>query len=273
MGPVLDPPARDGHTRRLDRSRELELFRRIERGDLEARRKLVEANLGLVASIASAYRRSGVEVEDLIQEGVLGLTHAIGKFDPSRGCRFSTYASWWVRQSIQRAILDQGRMIRLPASAADKLRRIKQADRQLTGALGRVPAEDELARAAGLTPPDVSKLRLAAEPPTSLDAAPDAGGRQRAPVTEAVDRGAERADSWELMLDTLNGALADLPDPRQRQVLELHYGLAGDDPRTLKEIGDKLGLTAARISQLESAALAALRSVPGADQWHDALAA
>jgi RNA polymerase sigma factor (sigma-70 family) len=203
----------------------------------------------------------------------LGLIHALGKFDSSRGCRFSTYASWWIRQAVQRAILDQGRTIRLPASAADKLRRIDQAERQLTGTLGRVPDDRELARGAGLSASDVSDLRLAAEPTSSLDASSGTGRGQRAVVTEGVDRGAERTDSWELTLRTLDSALADLPDPRHRQVLKLHYGLGDEEPRTLKQIGDRLGLTAARISQLESAALAALRSVPAADHWHETLAA
>jgi RNA polymerase primary sigma factor len=273
MALTLDSLIRDGRASRLDRSREVELVRRVKEGDLEARRQIVEANLGLVASIARGYRGHGVDVQDLIQEGILGLIHALGKFDSSRGCRFSTYASWWIRQAVQRAILDQGRTIRLPASAADKLRRIDQAERQLASTLGRVPDDRELARGAGLSASDVSDLRLAAEPTSSLDASSGTGRGQRAVVTEGVDRGAERTDSWELTLRTLDSALADLPDPRHRQVLKLHYGLGDEEPRTLKQIGDRLGLTAARISQLESAALAALRSVPAADHWHETLAA
>src|SRR4051794_19375065 len=169
MARTLASSIRDGRASRLDRSRELELVSRIQDGDLEAKRQIVEAHLGLVASIARAYQGHGVELQDLIQEGILGLIHALGKFDPSRGCRFSTYASWWVRQAVQRAILDQGRTIRLPASAAGKLRRIDQAERQLTSTLGRAPNVRELARRAGLSPSDVSELRLAAEPMSLLD--------------------------------------------------------------------------------------------------------
>jgi RNA polymerase primary sigma factor len=262
--------------RPLTRSREAELAKRARRGDLWATRRLIEANLNLVRSVARGYRGHGVDFDDLLQEGTLGLIRALKRFDHAKGFRFATYASWWVRQGIQRAILDQGRTIRIPASAADKLRRIDQAERRLTGTWGRTPHSEELARASGLSAADVAELRLAAQVPSSLDAATenrdfrDAFGE--APIAEGVDRDTERGDNWELMVRTLKGALAGLPDPRQRTVLELHYGLGGEQPKTLREIGDVLGLTAARISQLESNAIAALRSAPAAEVWHDALA-
>jgi RNA polymerase primary sigma factor len=257
----------------LTRSEEAELATRAARGDLGAGRRIVEAHLSLVTAIARGYRGHGVDFEDLLQEGTLGLIRALERFDLGKGFRFATYASWWVRQGIQRAILDQGRTIRIPASAADKLRRIDQTERHLTGTLGRAPHSSELAPAAGLSPGDVAQLRLAAQEPSSLDAATRGGTFRGEPVAAGVDQDTERSDSWERMVRTLQGALAGLPDPRQRRVLELHYGLGGEQPKTLREIGGVLGLTAARISQLESNALAALRSEPAAEAWHDALAA
>ncbi len=259
--------------RPLTRSEEAELVRRAAGGDLWATRRIVEAHLHLVRAIAGTYRGRGVDFEDLLQEGTLGLIRALERFDGGKGCRFAAYARWWVRQGIQRAILDQGRTIRLPASAADKLRRIALAERRLTGALGRPPRSEEVARAAQLNCAEVAELRLAAQTPSSLDATTGDGAFHGEPVAEAVDQHAERSVNWEQMVATLKGALAGLPDERQRMVLELHYGLGGEQPKTLRQIGDVLGLTAARISQLESNALAALRSVPFAETWHDAIAA
>jgi RNA polymerase primary sigma factor len=267
-----DRPERSSSRRRLASFEEVELAKRVARGDLEARRRIIEANLGLVEWIARTYLGRGVELEDLVQEGTLGLIRALGKFDSRKGARFSTYARWWVRQSIERAVADHGRTIRLPASAANKLRRMDQAERRLTGSLGRTPQSDEVSRAAGLDPADAAELRLAAEAPWSLDAG---GGRGAAdePAVEGACYAAERALYRESMVHTLQRALGELPDPRQRRVLKLHYGLGGEAPRTLGEIGQTLGLTAARISQLERSALAALRSVPAAETWQDALGA
>jgi RNA polymerase sigma factor (sigma-70 family) len=257
----------------LLRSEEAELAQRAARGDLRAGRRIVEAHLGLVTAIARGYRGRGVDFEDLLQEGTLGLIRALAKFDAGKGFRFATYASWWVRQGVQRAIMDQGRTIRIPASAADKLRRINRAERRLCGTLGRRPHSEELARAAGLSAEDVAELRLAAQEPSSLDAATQGGTLRGEPFAEGVDQDADRRVNWELMVHTLESAVARLPDPRQKTVLELHYGLGDEQPKTLREIGDVLGLTAARISQLESNALAALRSAPAAEAWRDALAA
>jgi RNA polymerase primary sigma factor len=267
-------PIRQYRSRRpLTRSEEAELARQADHGDLRAQQRIIEANLSLVSAVARGYAGHGVDFEDLLQEGILGLIRALKRFDQGKGFRFATYASWWVRQGIQRAILDQGRTIRIPASAADKLRRIEQAERHLTSTLGRSPYSSELARAAGLTAADVAELRLAAQAPSSLDAVMHKGAIRGEPIEDGIHQDTERSDSWELMVRTLRGALAGLPDSRQRTVLELHYGLGGEEPKSLREIGDVLGLTAARISQLESNALAALRSVPAAEAWHDTLAA
>jgi RNA polymerase primary sigma factor len=254
--------------RALTRSEEAGLAARAGRGDLNATRRMIEAHRHLVTAVARGFRGHGVDFDDLLQEGTLGLIRALERFDCGKGFRFATYASWWVRQGMQRAILDQGRTIRIPASAADKLHRIDQAERRLTTALGRPPHTEELARAAGIAGAEIAELRLAAQTPSSLDAA-----MQGEPAADGVEQDADRRVDWELMVGIVKGALASLPDPRQRTVLELHYGLGGEQPKTLREIGDVFGLTAARISQLESNALAALRSVPSADAWHDAIAA
>jgi RNA polymerase primary sigma factor len=265
----MSPARISQHCDRLPtRSEEADLAVRAGRGDLGAMRRMIEAHRHLVTSIARPYRGRGVDFEDLLQEGTLGLVRALERFDCSKGFRFATYASWWVRQGIQRAILDQGRTIRIPASAADKLRRIDEAERRLTVTLGRPPHTEELARAAGISGAEIAELRRAAQTPSSLDAA-----TRGEPIADSVEQDTDRSVGWELMVRTLKGALAGLPDPRQRTVLELHYGLGGEQPRTLREIGDVFGLTAARISQLESDALAALRSAPSADAWHDAIAA
>ena len=224
----------------------------------------------LVVALARRFRGRGVEQQDLVQEGTLGLIRALSKFDYARGCRFATYASWWVRQAMQRAIQDQGRTIRLPASAAQKLQRIRQAERRNAGR--NRPDSEEVARRAGLSPDNVSALRIAAERPASLEATWNGSVADRAGAAEPPDGRAERAVTRELTHRTLSHALAELPDRRMRRVLELHYGLGGD-PISLKEIGELMGLTAARVCQLEKVALAALRSVPAADAWHDLIAA
>jgi RNA polymerase primary sigma factor len=253
----------------LTRGQERALARRVASGDLMAKRRLIEANLGLVKLIARGYRGRGVEYEDLVQEGTLGLIRAIRGFDHSKGFRFSTYASWWIRQAIRRAVLDQGRTIRLPASAVEKLRTVEEAELRLRDSLGRAPHDDELAGSAGVSPGRVTALRRAAEPTCSLDA-------KLAEVALRADSGARDAEQdaeRELTRRSLERALDELPDPRQRRVLELHFGLEGDTPKTLKEIGLLMGLTAPRISQLEHVALAALRSMPAAAEWRDGLVA
>jgi RNA polymerase primary sigma factor len=257
----------------LGRNDEVALAKRIAGGNLESKRQLIEASLGLVRFIARRYRGRGLDYEDLVQEGTFGLIRAIDGFDPGRGYRFSTYASWWIRQAIQCAVRDRGRAIRLPAPAAEKLRTIEQAERRLTGSLGRAPRGDELAASAGMSPKNVAALRAVAERPSSLEAGRQGTGAEAERGGGDVDQDLERALSRDLTLRTLKDALATLPDLRQRQVLELHYGLGGREPKTLKQIGAQLGLTAPRISQLEHSALAALRSTPAAAEWREAAAA
>jgi RNA polymerase primary sigma factor len=269
--PRLEAPDMGG-TESLGRRQESVLTRRVEAGDLEARRRLVEANLGVVRSIARGFRGRGLELDDLVQEGTLGLIRATRSFDRRRGFRFATYASWWIRQAIQRAVVDQGRAIRLPASATRKLWTLEQAANLLRSSLRRDPRDDELAASTGMTTESVAVLRKAAACPFSLDTWKDAGTSGVAAGLAGADLDAEEALGQGAIRRSLDRALHNLPDARQRLVLELHYGLGGKAPQTLKQIGLRMGLTAPRVSQLEHAALAALRSMPEADVWQDALA-
>ena len=252
----------------LSRREEARLAQRTATGDLDAKRRLVEANLGLVIAIVRRYRGRGVEQQDLVQEGTLGLIRAIGKFDRRRGVRLSTYASWWIRQAVERAILEQGRTIRLPASAAEQLRWVDKARRELAARFGHFPNDDELAGRTGIKRERLAELRAAEVTPASLDDVEQHGAE-----IPAEDANPDQAIGMEPLLRTLRDALAELPDPRQRRVLELHYGLGAGRAKTLKEIGELLGLTPARICQLEKRALEALRSAPAADDWHAVLAA
>jgi RNA polymerase primary sigma factor len=256
--------------RLLSKEEESSLAMRAQAGDDQARKRMIEANLGLVISIARQQRRPGLELRDLTHEGVVGLIHAIEKFDPEREVRFATYASWWIRQAIQQAILSSGRTIRLPASAVDKLRSIARAEQRLTASLGRAPRMSELAAETGLTPENIVELRFASEQPAPLDAVV-AGDRAtlKEQVAARVEQDPEKAVDLDQMRLTLGVALAGLPDLRQRQILELHYGLGNQPPRTFNEIGQTLHLTAARVCQLERSALASLRSLPIAESWHE----
>ena len=163
----------------LSRYEEARLAQRAVRGDLEAKGRLVEDNLGVVIAIVRRHRGRGVEHQDLVQEGTLGLIRAIGKFDPSKGVRLSTYASWWIRQAVERAILEQGRTIRLPASAAEQLRRVDEARRELAARLGHSPNDDELAGSTGIKRERLAELRLAEVRPASLEAARSTARRSR----------------------------------------------------------------------------------------------
>jgi RNA polymerase primary sigma factor len=254
----------------LTREDEIKLARRIVRGDLVAKQRLVEANLHLVRRIAGRQPASAIEHDDLLQEGVLGLIRAAGKFDHTKGCRFATYATWWVSQAIQRALREQSRIVRLPASATDKLRGIRAAERRLAAARGHAPDSAALSSATGLTRAELALLRAVDQPPRSLDATFEGAPLRGEPAAEDVER-AERAMDDVAVRQTLGHAIADLPDPRQRRVLELHYGLGGRRPKTLKQIAAGLALTPARISQLEKSALEALRSGPAAPTWRDAI--
>lgn len=227
----------------------------------EARRRFVEANQRLVMKVAQRYRGSGLDFEDLIQEGNLGLIRAVERFDPERGLRFSTYAVWWIRQAIQRAIEERGRLIRLPGPAAEEATRLWRVADQLAVDLERVPDLAEAARASGLDTSRALELAQVTLRPVSLEAAVDGDGEVTlgdvlAGTFENPEGEVERAAVAEM----IEHGLTRLPE-RARQVLELRYGLTDGEPRTLTETGVALGISRERARHLEASALRSLRRI------------
>jgi len=248
----------------LTAAEERELARRKDAGDEAAKRRLIESNLRLVMSITRNYTKSSVPLLDLIQEGNLGLIRAVEKFDWKMGYKLSTYATWWIRQSVTRALADQGRTIRLPVHVADQVRRIMRARRVLAQKLNREPSDDEIAAEAGFTPERVRELIDLMDDPVSLDTPVGDGESIYGDLIE--DTKTERpedATADRLRHAELAKAMAHL-NPRMRHVLARRFGLDGKKPQTLEEVGQGLGITRERVRQLESRALRELRSVaPG----------
>jgi RNA polymerase primary sigma factor len=248
-GPLLTP------------AEERELARRKDEGDEEAKKKLIESNLRLVMSITRNYTKAGVPLLDLIQEGNLGLIRAVEKFDYKLGYKLSTYATWWIRQAVTRALADQGRTIRLPVHVADQVRRLMRARRQLAQKLNREPTETELAKESGFPEKRVQELLDLVEDPVSLETPVGDGESMYADLIEDVN--SERPDestSQKLRRTELAEAMLRL-NPRMRRVLSLRFGLDGAPPQTLEEVGAGLGITRERVRQLESRALRELRAV------------
>jgi RNA polymerase primary sigma factor len=252
----------------LTREEERELARRKDEGDEEAKRRLIESNLRLVMAITRNYTKANVPLLDLIQEGNLGLIRAVEKFDYRLGYKLSTYATWWIRQAITRALADQGRTIRLPVHVADQVRRLLRARRQLAQKLNREPSLAELARETQQSEERVRELLELVENPVSLETPVGDGESLYGDLIEDVhslaphEQSAQQARARELA-----GALEQL-NPRMRRVLSLRFGLDGEPPQTLEEVGTQLGITRERVRQLETRALRELRqAAPGLEHY------
>src|SRR4051794_18240771 len=250
----------------LTAQEEVELSQRIEQGDAEAKERMINSNLRLVVSLAKKYQGNDLPLLDLIQEGILGLIRAAEKFDWRRGYKFSTYATFWIRQAIQRGIANKARTIRIPVHIGQRERKVARVERELHSKLGRAPTDEEIAAEAEVTVQDIEEMRDAARAVTSLDRPiGEEGDSAFGDLMASDEPEPEEEVEVSLRAEALQRALDHLPD-RERQVVKLRFGVNGNDPTPLRETGRRMGLSPERVRQLEAKALkrlAASREMEG----------